>query len=275
MDIQIILVYCLCDDMLKAMMHREDIQCQMSDAEVMTVAMVAMLYFGGNYHLSRLFLQEQGYIPRMLHKSRFSRRLHRVKPMFLTLFGMLAEVWKQSNPDGIYAIDTFPVPVCDNYRIRRCRLYHGEAYRGKIASKQRFFYGLKVHLVVTQDGEPVEFFLTPGADSDVACLDLFDFDLPDGSTIYADRIYTHYALEDILTEAGLHFQPMRKKNLKRQFPPYIRFLQHYHRKRIETSVSIVEQRFPKTIHATSSEGFELKVVLFLLTFSIQCCKVAT
>ena len=275
MDTQIIVIYCLCDDLLKAMMHREDSQCQMSDAEVMTVALVAMCYFSGNYHLSRLFLVEQGYIPRMLHKSRFSRRLHRVKPQFLTLFAVLAEVWKQSNPDGIYAIDTFPVPVCDNYRIRRCRLYQDETYRGYIASKQRYFYGLKVHLVVTQHGEPVEFFLTPGAESDVGCLDLFDFDLPPGSTIYADRIYNNYILEDVLTEAGLLFQPMRKKNLKRQFPPYVRFLQNYYRKRIETAISLMEQHFPKSIHATSPEGFELKIVLFLLAFSIRCSMVAT
>lgn len=275
MDTHIILVYCLCDDMLKAMLHREDPQCQMSDAEVMTVAIVAVLYFGGNYHLSCQFLREQGYLPRVLHKSRFCRRLHRIKSFFPLLFAILAEAWKQSNPDGVYAIDTFPVPVCDNYRIQRCRLYQGEAYRGYIASKKRYFYGLKVHLVVTQDGEPVEFFLTPGADSDVGCLDLFDFDLPSGSTIYADRIYTDYTLEDVLTEAGLHFQPMRKKNLKRQFPAYVRFLQHHFRKRIETTASLIEQRFPKTIHATSPEGFELKIVLFLLGFSIYCCMVAT
>jgi hypothetical protein len=45
MDTQIILVYCLCDDLLKAMRHHEDVQCQMSHAEVMTVALVAALYF--------------------------------------------------------------------------------------------------------------------------------------------------------------------------------------------------------------------------------------
>ena len=36
MDTQIILIYCLCDDLLKAMHHHEDEQCRMSDAEVMT-----------------------------------------------------------------------------------------------------------------------------------------------------------------------------------------------------------------------------------------------
>jgi hypothetical protein len=36
MDEQIIATYCLCDDLLQAMHHHADVQCQMSDAEVMT-----------------------------------------------------------------------------------------------------------------------------------------------------------------------------------------------------------------------------------------------
>lgn len=131
--------------------------------------------------------------------------------------------------------------------------------------------------MVTKDGQPVEFFLTPGATADIRGLKFFAFDLPEGATIYADRAYNDYELEDVLSMVGLHFQPMRKKNLKRQFAPYIQFLQHYHRKRIETSISQTEQRFPKTIHATSAEGFELKVVLFILSLSFRCAsdKVAT
>jgi len=35
----------------------------------------------------------------------------------------------------------------------------------------------------------VEFFLTPGHFSDISALDLFDFDLPPGSTIYGDKAY--------------------------------------------------------------------------------------
>lgn len=43
MDLQIILVYCVCADLLIALHHAEDPQCQMSDAEVMTTAIVAAL----------------------------------------------------------------------------------------------------------------------------------------------------------------------------------------------------------------------------------------
>ena len=159
MDTQIITIYCLADDMLKAMKHQEDTQCEMRDAEVMTTAIIAVLYFGGNYTQARRLLSSQGYVPKMLSKSRFSRRLHRIKPFFLTLFSLLGEHWKSLNADSIYSIDTFPVPVCDNYRIQRAKIYQEEAYRGYIASKKRYFYGLKLHLLATQDGHPVEFLL--------------------------------------------------------------------------------------------------------------------
>jgi hypothetical protein len=101
MDTQIVAVFCLVDDILKASKHHEDEQCEMSDAEVMTTAIIAVLYFGGNYAQARRMLTSQGYVPRMLSKSRFSRRLHRIKPFFLTLFSVLAEYWKELNEESI------------------------------------------------------------------------------------------------------------------------------------------------------------------------------
>ena len=148
MDTEIIAIYCLCDDLLKTMHHVQDRQCQMSDAEVMTTAIVAVRCFGGNIEWARALLQ-QGYIPTMLSRSRLNRRLHRVKKYFLTLFARLAEHWKALNSESLYVIDTFPVAACDQYRILRMRLYQGEAPRGYTASKRRYFYGLKIHLLVT------------------------------------------------------------------------------------------------------------------------------
>ena len=52
MDTRIIRAYCLCDDMLKVLCHRDHAQCQLHDAEVMTVAFVAALYYGGNFVVS-------------------------------------------------------------------------------------------------------------------------------------------------------------------------------------------------------------------------------
>ncbi|MGH9857003.1 MAG: IS982 family transposase [Acidobacteriota bacterium] len=272
MDTQIVLVFCMSDDMFKAINHREDPQCRVCDAEIMTIAIVAALYYGGNYALSRTFLKEQGYIPGMLGKSRFSRRLNRIKHHFVTLFNVLARMWKDLNTDGIYVLDTFPVAVCDNIRIPRCNIYQAEEYRGYKPSKKRYFYGLKIHMMTTKEGQPVEFFLTCGAFSDTAGLELFDFDLPEGSIIIGDKAYNYYAIEDQLAEHGIELRPIRKINSLRQLPPWTQYLQHYYRKAIETAGSTLERLLPKSIHATNSEGFELKVALFSLSSSIICIK---
>jgi hypothetical protein len=45
---------------------------------------------------------------------------------------------------------------------------------------------------------------------------------------------------------------------------------HYYRKMIETAGSLIEQRLPKSIHAVTPQGFELKVVLFVVAYSLSC-----
>jgi Transposase DDE domain len=271
MDDKIIATFCLCDDLLKAMHHQEDRQCQMNDAEIMTTAFVASLFFRGNHESARAMLRQHGYIPHMVSKSRFSRRLHRIKEIFIILFDLLGQTWKTLNTTSIYVIDSLPIAVCDNIRIQRSKIYSDENFRGYQASKKRYFYGLKIHLMVTQDGQPVECFLTHGGFGDVDALKSYAYELPDGAIIYADKAYNDYEIEDLL-KAVDHIQllPMRKKNSKRALPPSISFVQSYHRKRVETAGSLIAQLLPKSIHAVTSQGFELKVALFVIGSSLNC-----
>lgn len=269
MDTQIIVVFCLCDDMLKSLHHYEDAQCQMTDAEVMTTAIVAMLYFKGNFRLSSQYMFEHRYIPTMLSRSRFNRRLHRIAELFLTLFFRLGEIWKNLNEKSVYVIDSYPIAVCDNYRIKRSKIYHGEDWRGYIASKKRYFYGLRIHIMVTEQGEPVEFFLAPGAFSDTSALKVYNFDVPEHSWITGDKAYNDYLVEDIMREAGIDLLPLRKKNSLRSVPAYMTYLQASIRKMVETTGSLIERLLPKSIHAVTAKGFELKVALFVLACSIN------
>ena len=125
--------------------------------------------------------------------------------------------------------------------------------------------------MVTQDGQPVECFLTHGGFGDVDALKSYAYALPDGAMIYADKAYNDYEIEDLLKEAEhIHLIPMRKKNSKRALSPSVTFVQSYHRKRVETAGSLIEQLLPKSIHAVTSQGFELKVVLFVIASSLHC-----
>jgi hypothetical protein len=270
MDDKIIATFCLCDDVLKAMHHQENHQCQMNDAEILTTAFTAALFFRGNHESARAMLKQHGYIPYMLSKSRFNRRLHRIKEIFLVVFDLLAQTWKTLNTEAVYMIDSIPIAVCDNIRIRRSKIYSGEEFRGYQASKKRYFYGLKIHLMVTQEGQPVECFLTPGSFGDVDALKYYAYTLPDGSIIYADKAYNDYELEDLLHEIDhIHLLPIRKKNSKRAVSPSLSFVQSYHRKRVETAGSLITQLLPKSIHVVTSQGFELKVALFVIASSLN------
>jgi hypothetical protein len=271
MDETIITTYCLCDDLLKAIHRQEHSQGQMNDAEVMTTALTAALFFRGNHESARTMLKQYGYIPHMLSKSRFSRRLHRLTDMFVMLFNLLGQTWKMLNTNSIYVIDSLPIAVCDNIRIRRSKIYTDEKFRGYKASKKRYFYGLKIHLMVTQDGQPVECFLTHGGFGDVDALKYYAYELPDGSIIYADKAYNDYEIEDLLKEVEhIELMPMRKKNSKRALPQEVSFVQNYYRKMVETAGSLIEQLLPKSIHAVTSQGFELKVALFVIASSLNC-----
>jgi hypothetical protein len=286
MDDTITAIYCLCDDFLRALRRRDDPQVRLSTAEVMTIPLVASTFFGANIDKTRRFLHEYGYMPNMITKSHLNRRIHAIDPtLWRTLFELLARVFIERNDlDRTYAVDSLPVAVCDNIRIRRCRLYpseekdhassssssRGKSLRGYIASKRRYFYGLRVHVVVTQAGEPVEFSLAAGSEADVTIFKELELDLPEGSIICADKAYNDYEYEDLLKVVGLHLKAQRKKRSKRPMPAWEEFLGKPIRQYIETVFSGITGLFSKKIHAVTPRGFELKIVWFLLAFSIQC-----
>jgi hypothetical protein len=271
MDDSVLTIYCLCDDLLKALRHQEDPQRLMSDAEVMTTAIVATLYFGGNFERARLLLASPRYIPGMLSKSQFNRRLHALRDLLLMVFRVLGEAFKQLNASSLYILDSFPVAACDNIRIKRDKRFCSEKFRGYTASKRRYFYGVKIFLLTAAGGQPVEMFLVPGSTADVVALDVFGFDLPLGSTVYGDSAFTRYAVEDLLQEAcGIDLSPMRKKNSKRPVSASLAYLQAVGRKQVETAGSMIERLLPKSIHAVTAKGFTLKVFLFVLAYSFSC-----
>lgn len=71
-------IYCVCAEVLESQGFQEDKQRHFSEAEVMTVPLVAALFYGGNHALTRRFLHQHGYTRNTLSASRFCRRLAQV-----------------------------------------------------------------------------------------------------------------------------------------------------------------------------------------------------
>ena len=229
-----IALYTIIDDLLKAIGHEQDPRAKMSDAEVITTMLIAAIEFAGNFRKAMDFMKESGLIPNMLSKSRFCRRAHALEELVNDLFLQIGMLLKEANIHMQYIIDSFPVPICDNIRISRCRIVTGEEFRGYIPSKKRYFYGVRIHMITTADND--------------------------------------YEIEDALWMVDqIKLSPMRRKNSTRwQSNPWIRLYEKMTRKRIETTFSEIAGWFPKKIHAVTFDGFLLKLACFIFAFTL--CK---
>ena len=270
---QTVAMYCFLDDLLTLTRPHwarpADPRRRLTDAQVLTTALVAARFFGGNLVLAQRYM-EQHWGQNKLDKSGFTRQLHALTDTLLGLFATCGQVLKALHTEARYVIDSFPVAVCHNTRIPRCKLLTGKAYHGRCASKRSWFYGVKVQVITTSEGVPVEFYIHAGAEADSTGLRAMAPDLPEGSVLYTDAGYTDYVGEDLFEEAtGNRQQTARKKNSKRAHHPAQAFLIQHFRKRIETTFSQLTTRFPKQIHAVTAQGFALKIALFIFTHTLD------
>lgn len=267
---KVIALYCIVDDLLKGIGHCEPSNRKMSDSEVITTALVSALYFGGHQDNGRGFMQMTGLVSRMLDKSNFCRRLHRLEGLLCSLFFQLGHYLKAMVGAAEYIVDSFPVAVCHNMRISRAKILQGQQWRGYTASMRQYFYGVKVQVLTTATGIPVEFCFVPGREHDGVALCQLPLQVAAESRIYADNAYTHQQIEEMMLQAeGVELMVQRRANNKKQDEPWIRFIKQYMRKPIETAFSGIKALFPKKIHAVTAKGFLLKIVLFIMAFTFN------
>lgn len=265
---QTVAMYCFIDDFLRLTRPQAPHRRRLSDAELLTTALLGARFFGGNLAAARRYMQ-QHWGMKALDKSGFTRQLHRLHDTLTALFLAVGHHLKDLNTAARYVIDSFPVAVCDNVRIGRSRLLHGAAYRGYSASKRRYFYGFKVQLVMTHDGLPVELYIHAGSEADITGLKALGPQLPAGSVLYADAAYTDYDWEDAWREVEhVDLQADRRRGSKRPHEPWQNFLIQHFRKGVETTISQITERFPKSIHAVTAQGFALKLLLFVFTHTL-------
>jgi hypothetical protein len=264
-----IAIYCFFDDFLKKINHKEDCQRQMNDAEIMLIAFIAMKNFSGHYEKALQYMKESGLCSFVLGKSRFNRRLHAIQDMMHFIFLTVGDTLKDFNTSMEYAMDSFPVNLCHNIRIKNNHLLpYNKEYHGKCVSKREYFYGFKIQVIATIQGCPVEFAIVPGSWSDCRGMKALPMNLPNGSRNISDSGYTDYVAEDLIKECeNVWLDVVRKSNSKRKEPSYRTFYKNVMRKVIENTFSQITAWFPKRIHATSINGFLLKLKLFLWSFT--------
>jgi hypothetical protein len=260
----IVTVYVMIDDLLKACEHQSHPLAQVSDAEVLTVAVVAAAYFQNHQERTLWLMHHLGYLSGKLSSSRFNRRLHQLGDWLAAVLLVLGEVFRQGT---VYVIDSLPLPVCRRVRARRCRKVRGKAYCGYCAAKKEKFFGWRLHLICTVEGWPAAFDLLPASEHDLTPIHELTYELPSGACVYGDKGY-NCLLEEarILTETGVRLIPIRKANMAPHTWADEYDLRLY-RHSIETVNSQLEAMGLERLHARTNAGFELKIHASLLALA--------
>lgn len=267
---QTVAIYCICDEILKYFGVKDDPQCKMTTSEVMTFALIASIQFEGNYKKTRIFSLSLRYFPKILSISRLVRRIHKIgNDIWWMVFKVLQMYLRKSNSE-YFIVDSMPVKAYANHKSFRAKIFRGKDYHGYTASKKEYFFGIKIHMIIDEDGVPIEFCFTPGSVSDISGFKELTCDIPIGATLIGDKAYTDYSLEDdLLQMAQIRLLPKRKINSKRKHSGSLNFIISKNRNFIETIFSSIASRMPRYIRARTEKGFCLKVLFFIIAYMIN------
>ncbi len=262
----IVTAYVVLDETMRALGHRGHALARTSDAEVLTVAVVAAKYFQNHHERALGVLRLGGYLSGPLSASRLSRRLHALADWLALALATLGNLFATG---AAFLLDSMPVPVCRRARAGRCKKVRGRDFCGYCAAKRERFFGWRLHLVCTTDGVPVAFDLLPGALHDLTPVHELTYGLPAGAAVYADKAYNAAADEaSILADTGARLVPLRKATM-RPNDWADKLALRAHRKRIEALFSQLTAMGVQRLHARTHAGLELKLQAALLAVTIS------
>ncbi len=261
----IVTTFVVIDKTMQALGHRDDVRAKASDAEVLTVAVVAAKAFQNHLERALQVMHLGRYLSGPLSVSRCNRRLHRLAGWLGLLLEALGAVFAHG---AVVLIDSLPVPVCRRARARRGQKVRGKDFCGYCAAKREKFFGWRRHLIGTTDGVPVAFDLLPGGLHDLTPVHELTSGLPAGAAVYGDKGYNAAPDEaTILAETGVRLVPIRKANMRPNAWADKLALREY-RKRIEALYSQCEALGMQRLRARTNPGLDLKLHASLLAVTI-------
>jgi Transposase DDE domain len=264
-DTLIVTVYVVIDDLMRALGHRSHPQARTSDAEVLTVAVMAACHFQNHHERALCVMRALGYLSGPLSVSRFNRRAHRLADWLGLLLDSLGMAFATGEA---FVVDSLPAPVCQRVRATRCKKVRGRDYCGWCAAKRQRFFGWRLHLVVTPDGVPVAYDLVPARLHDLTPIHELTVGLPEGAWVYGDKAYNSAPDEaTIMVEAGVRLVPIRRANMAPN-PVDERVGLRRMRAVVEGVNSQLAAWGIQRLHARTNEGFRIKVHASL--FALAC-----
>ncbi|CAM2864514.1 transposase [Streptococcus acidominimus] len=145
----------------------------------------------------------------LLERSRFNRR----SKQLIWLVQLIRKAMSEMLPsDKLAIIDSFPLSLCQPVRNHRVTIFKGLADIGYNASKHLWFYGFKVHMLVTLSGFILNYVVTPASVHDIKVV----YELLEGckqSVVLADLGYLSQELKDRLEQKGYHLWTPLRQNM--------------------------------------------------------------
>ncbi|TLX75629.1 IS982 family transposase [Labilibacter sediminis] len=203
---------------------------KMSDSEVITILILFHLgQFRNLKHFYINYIQKHmtDDFPQTVSYNRFTELQQKVLiPMTVFL-----QVSCLGECTGISFIDSTPLRVCHIKRERQNKVFKELAQKGKCS--MGWFYGFKLHLVINDKGEILDFLFTHGNVDDRTPLKDKNFHDKIFGKLIADKGYISKTLFDNLFIDGIHLITKIKKNMKNS-------LMHIHDKVLLTKRAIIE-----------------------------------
>ena len=113
---------------------------------------------------------------------------------------------------GVNFVDSTPLRVCRNQRIHCHKVFKGIAMRGKCS--MGCFFGFKLHLIINEKGEILNFMFTPGDIDDRETLKIRNFVKEIYGKLVADKGYISKELFKELFVNGIQLVTKVRNNMK-------------------------------------------------------------
>ncbi len=183
----------------------------MSKSEVITITILFQLSgFRTFKHFYIYYLQKhmRNDFPNTVSYNRFTELMQQsLMPMALFL-----KTCCLGDSTGISFVDSTPIRVCKPKRIKNNKVFKGIATTGK--STMGWFHGFKLHIVINDKGEILNFTITQANVDDRTPLKKKSFLNKIYGKLYADKGYIGKDLMQILFTDGLHLITHIKNNMK-------------------------------------------------------------
>ena len=200
----------------------------------------------------------------LLERSRFNRRSRELLPVIQTIRQGLTAKAKISD---VAIIDSFPVPVCQNIRNQRVRIFRGYADVGYNATKRMWFYGFKVHVVMEGDGTILNYVVTKASVHDAKEAPELIMGCP-CPEVLADVGYVGKKLIHQFEQEGYLLWTPYRSNMKGAEQHNSHHLKKL-RRRIESCFSKLNQYKVEENTTRTLSGFQTRLELIILAYNLQ------